>query len=126
MLGHTGAVSANGKTVSSVTSRISQVIFSAPDLKGTPLANQVTTSGSFLNIANSVVEFFGGGSYNNPAVVQQRTDNMSVYNSNGTFAGGPGRRRWAASPSRWCAARPSTPTSSRATRTAAATCTPSA
>ncbi|KFE58900.1 hypothetical protein [Hyalangium minutum] len=90
MLGHTGAVSPNGNTVDSVTSRISQVIFSAPDLKGTPLANQVTTSGSFLNIANSVVEFFGGGSYNNPAVVQQRLDNMSVYNSNGTFAGGAG------------------------------------
>jgi hypothetical protein len=90
MLGHSGAVSANGNTVSAVTSRISQVIFSAPDLTGTPLANQVTTSGSFLNIANSVVEFFGGGSYNNPAVVQQRTDNMSVYNSNGTFAGGQG------------------------------------
>ncbi|MFL5353703.1 hypothetical protein [Archangium sp.] len=90
MLGHTGAVSANGNAVSAVTSKISQVIFGAPDLTGTPLANQVTTSGSFLNIANSVVEFFGGGSYNNPAVVQQRTDNMSVYNSNGTFAGGLG------------------------------------
>ncbi|WP_163994824.1 hypothetical protein [Pyxidicoccus caerfyrddinensis] len=87
MLGHTGAVSAQGRAVSLVTSKISQVIFSAPDLTGTPLADQVTTSGSFLNIANSVVEFFGGGSYNNPAVVQQRTDNMRVYNSNGTFAG---------------------------------------
>jgi hypothetical protein len=90
MLGHTGAVSANGNPVSAVTSKISQVIFGAPDLTGTPLADQVTTSGSFLNIANSVVEFFGGGSYNNPAVVQQRTDNMRVYNSNGTFAGGLG------------------------------------
>ncbi|WP_224365550.1 hypothetical protein [Hyalangium versicolor] len=90
MLGHTGAVSANGNTVNTVVSRISQVIFMAPDLTGTPLANKVTTSGSFLNIANSIVEFFGGGSYNNPAVVQQRTDNMSVYNSNGTFAGGQG------------------------------------
>ena len=90
MLGHTGAVSANGNVVNTVTSRISQVIFMAPDLTGTPLANQVTTSGSFLNIANSIVEFFGGGSYNNPAVVQQRTDNMSVYNSNGTFAGRAG------------------------------------
>ncbi|WP_224245005.1 hypothetical protein [Hyalangium gracile] len=90
MLGHTGAVSPNGNVVNTVTSRISQVIFMAPDLAGTPLANQVTTSGSFLNIANSVVEFFGGGSYNNPAVVQQRTDNMRVYNSNGTFAGGQG------------------------------------
>lgn len=87
MLGHTGAVSAKGNTVNTVTSKISQVIFAAPDLTGTPLADQVTTSGSFLNIANSVVEFFGGGSYNNPAVVQQRTDNMRVYNSNGTFAG---------------------------------------
>jgi hypothetical protein len=87
MLGHTGAVSAKGYTVNTVTSKISQVIFAAPDLKGTPLADKVTTSGSFLNIANSIVEFFGGGSYNNPAVVQQRTDNMSVYNSNGTFAG---------------------------------------
>ncbi|WP_257460091.1 hypothetical protein [Archangium lipolyticum] len=90
MLGHTGAVSAKGHAVSTVTSRISQVIFSAPDLTGTPLADQVTTSGSFLNIANSVVEFFGGGSYNNPAVVQQRTDNMRVYNSNATFAGAQG------------------------------------
>ncbi|HSP79484.1 MAG TPA: hypothetical protein VLQ93_13190, partial [Myxococcaceae bacterium] len=88
MLGHSGAVSAQGYTVNQVTSTISQVIFSAPDLKGTPLADKVTTSGSFLNIANSIVEFFGGGSYNNPAVVQQRTDNMSVFNSNGTFAGG--------------------------------------
>lgn len=87
MLGHTGAVSAKGYAVNAVTSKISQVIFMAPDLTGTPLADQVTTSGSFLNIANSVVEFFGGGSYNNPAVVQQRTDNMRVYNSNGTFAG---------------------------------------
>ena len=87
MLGHTGAVSAKGYAVNLVTSKISQVIFSAPDLTGTPLADQVTTSGSFLNIANSVVEFFGGGSYNNPAVLQQRTDNMRVYNSNGTFAG---------------------------------------
>lgn len=87
MLGHTGAVSARGYAVSTVTSKISQVIFAAPDLTGTPLADQVTTSGSFLNIANSIVEFFGGGSYNNPAVVQQRTDNMRVYNSNGTFAG---------------------------------------
>lgn len=90
MLGHTGAVSPNGNTVYSVTSRISQVIFAAPDLKGTPLANQVTNSGSFLNIANSVAEFFGAGSYNNPAVVQQRTDNMAVYNGNGTFAGTQG------------------------------------
>lgn len=90
MLGHTGAVSAKGYAVSTVTSKISQVIFSAPDLTGTPLADQVTTSGSFLNIANSIVEFFGGGSYNNPAVVQQRTDNMRVYNSNGTFAGTQG------------------------------------
>ncbi|HEX8439056.1 hypothetical protein [Archangium sp.] len=87
MLGHTGAVSAKGYTVNTVTSKISQVIFSAPDLTGTPLADKVTTNRSFLNIANSVVEFFGGGSYNNPAVVQQRTDNMSVYNSNSTFAG---------------------------------------
>ncbi|HEX8824936.1 MAG TPA: hypothetical protein VF794_33780, partial [Archangium sp.] len=87
MLGHTGAVSAKGHAVNLVTSKISQVIFSAPDLTGTPLADKVTTSGSFLSIANSVVEFFGGGSYNNPAVVQQRTDNMRTYNSNGTFAG---------------------------------------
>jgi hypothetical protein len=87
MLGHTGAVSAKGYAVSTVTSKISQVIFSAPDLTGTPLADKVTNSGSFLNIANSIVEFFGGGSYNNPAVVQQRQDNMRVYNSNGTFAG---------------------------------------
>ncbi|AKJ02948.1 hypothetical protein ATI61_113139 [Archangium gephyra] len=87
MLAHTGAVSAQGYPVSQVTSKISQVIFSAPDLTGTPLADQVTTSGSFLNIANSVVEFFGGGSYNNPAVLQQRTDNMRVYNGNGTFGG---------------------------------------
>ncbi len=87
MLGHTGAISAKGNSVSAVTSKISQVIFSAPDLTGTPLADKVTTSGSFLNIANSVVEFFGGGSYNNPAVLQQRQDNMRVYNSDGTFAG---------------------------------------
>lgn len=90
LLGHTGAVSASGNSVANVVNRISQVIFEAPDLTGTPLANKVTTSGSFLNIANAIVEFFGGGSYNNPAVVQQRTDNMSVYNSNGTFAGGYG------------------------------------
>ncbi len=90
MLGHPGAVSAKGYTVSQATSKISQVIFSAPDLKGTPLADKVTTSGSFLNIANSIVEFFGGGSYNNPAVVQQRTDKMAVYNHEGTFAGGLG------------------------------------
>ena len=90
LLGHTGAVSAKGYSASTVTSKISQVIFMAPDLTGTPLADQVTSSGSFLNIANSVVEFFGGGSYNNPAEVQQRTDNMRVYNSNGTFAGTQG------------------------------------
>jgi hypothetical protein len=90
LLGHSGAVSAKGYTASQMTSRISQVLFGAPDLTGTPLADQVTTSGSFLNIANSVVEFFGGGSYNNPAVVQQRTDKMRVYNSDGTFAGTAG------------------------------------
>jgi hypothetical protein len=91
MLAHTGAVSPGGRTVSSVTSKFRKVIYSAPDLTGTPLADSVTSSGSMAAIANSVVSFFGGGSYNKPAVWQQRTDRMrNTYNTNGTFAGSAG------------------------------------
>jgi hypothetical protein len=88
MLGHTGAVSAKGHAVNLVTSRISQVIFSAPDLTGTPLADKVTTSGSFLNIANSVVEFFGG---QRAGVRPPGADGLRLRDSDGAHRlGGPG------------------------------------
>jgi hypothetical protein len=90
LLQHSTSVSAQGNVASAMTSKIVSAITIAGDYAGTPLANQVTTSGSFLNIANAVVQFFGGGSYNVPAVVAQRTDNMATYNTNGTFGGSAG------------------------------------
>jgi hypothetical protein len=90
LLQHSTSVSANGNVASKVTGAIVSAITIAGDYAGTPLANQVTTAGSFLNIANSVVQFFGGGTYNEPAVVAQRTDDMATYNTNGTFGGAAG------------------------------------
>jgi hypothetical protein len=90
ILQHPTSVSAAGNSASAMTSRIVSLLTIAGDYAGTPLANQVTTAGSFLNIANSVVQFFGGGSYDVPSVVAQRTDNMATYDSNGTFGGSAG------------------------------------
>ncbi len=90
LLQHPTSKSAAGNSASVMTNAIVSAITIAGDYKGTPLANQVTTSGSFLSIANAVVQFFGGGTYANPAVVAQRTDNMATYNANGTFAGSAG------------------------------------
>lgn len=86
MLAHPAAVTPKGRSASSVISVIKKVIFVAADNKGTPLADKVTSSGSIANIGNSIVSFFGGGSYNNPAVHQQIQANMTTYNGNGTFA----------------------------------------
>lgn len=74
-------------TVSNVTNKIKKVIWLAADNSGTVLADKVTSSGTLAAIANSVVQFFGGG-YNNPAVWQQRQDRMNNYNGNGTFSNG--------------------------------------
>ena len=85
---HPTAVTPGGNTVSTVLSHVSRVIYIAGDNGGTPLADKVTTSGSFANIGNDIVSFFGGGSYNTPAVVQQVQANMGTYNGNGTFGVG--------------------------------------
>lgn len=98
LLGHSGAVSALGTPAVSVTRMISQVIFSAPDFTGTPLVDQVTSSGTFLSVANAVIDFLGGDNYNSPGVLQQRSDLMRVFNSNGTFAGGQGATALAGTP----------------------------
>lgn len=90
MLAHGTAKSNAGNSVSSVTSRFISVTSVAGDMAGTPLADQVTTSGTLLNIANGIVSFFGGGSYANAAVWAQRQDRMATYNSNGTYGGSPG------------------------------------
>jgi len=90
LLQHPSSISANGNVASTMTDAMVSMTAIAGDFAGTPLADQVTTSGSFLNIANSVVQFFGGGSYDVPAVVAQRQDNMATYNSNGTFGGSAG------------------------------------
>ncbi len=65
---------------------VKRVVMIAGDNSGTPLADLVTSSGSFANIGNELVKFFGGGSYNVPAVYQQIQANMTTYNGNGTFA----------------------------------------
>lgn len=95
MLGHPGAVSASGHTVQSVTSRISQVIFLAPTLAGTPLADQITSSDSTLYSLVGLVELFWDeidreAMGSKPSLVQQRLDSMRFYNSVGTFAGSQG------------------------------------
>lgn len=64
---------------------VNQVVWLAGDNKGTQLADEVTTSGTTVNILHSIAEAFGLANYNTPAVVQQRRDNMATYNSNGTF-----------------------------------------
>jgi hypothetical protein len=66
---------------------VRKTIFIAASNNGTELADKVTTSGTLANIANSILSFFGGGSYNTPAVWAQRRDRMSVYNSqtNGAY-----------------------------------------
>ena len=90
-MGHTGAVTPGGRTVSSVTGMFRKIIFQAGDHTGTPLADKVTTSGSLAAIGNAIVGFFGGGNYNSPAVWAQRTDRMrNTYNVNGTYAGTAG------------------------------------
>src|SRR4029079_12992307 len=75
-----------GRVASSVIAVIKKVVFLAGDNKGTPLADKVTSSGTVASIGNSVLAFFGGASWNNPAVNQQIQANMTTYNGNGTFA----------------------------------------
>ncbi len=88
LLAHPTAVTPNGYTAAYIMGFIPKIVFIAGDNKGTPLADKVTQSGSFASIANDVVSFFGGGSYNSASVVQQIQANMTTYNSNGTFATG--------------------------------------
>jgi hypothetical protein len=64
------------------------VIFIAGDNAGTPLADKVTSAGSFASISNNVVSDFGFGNYNSPAVLQQVQATMTTYNGNGTFSTG--------------------------------------
>jgi hypothetical protein len=87
LLAHPTAVTNGGNTASTVISVIQKVIFIAGDNAGTPLADDVTTSGSLANIGNSITSFFGSN-WNSPAVWQQVQSNMSSYNTNGTFATG--------------------------------------
>lgn len=88
LLAHPTAVTPKGRSASSVIAVIKKVIFLAGDNKGTPLADKVTSSGTIANIGNSILSFFGGSSWNNPAVQQQIQANMATYNTNGTFATG--------------------------------------
>jgi hypothetical protein len=88
LLAHPTAVTPKGRTAQTVISVIKKVVFLAPDNMGTQLADKVTSSGSLAAIGNSIYTFFGGSSWNNAAVWQQRRDNMATYNGNGTFAGG--------------------------------------
>ncbi len=88
LLAHPTAVTPNGHTASDVIAVIQKVIFLAGDNAGTPLADKVTSAGTIASIGNSILTFFGGSSWNNPAVNQQIQANMATYNSNGTFATG--------------------------------------
>lgn len=83
MLTHPTATS----NVSTLVNKTRKVIYLAGDNSGTELADKVTTSGSLANIGNAIVNFFGGGSYNTPAVWAQRRDRMAIYNStsNGAY-----------------------------------------
>lgn len=71
--------------VQRVAAATSQVVFLAGDSAGTPLADEVTEGGTFASVVNSVLDTFGFGTYDNPAVWQQRTDSMAQYDSDGTF-----------------------------------------
>jgi hypothetical protein len=88
MTAHTTAVDSNGKAYSTLLASVKRIIFIAGDNKGTPLADKVTTAGTFANIANDVVSAFGLGNYNSPAVLQQVQATMTTYNGNGTFSTG--------------------------------------
>ena len=88
LLAHPTAVTPGGVTASTIIGFISNVVFVAGDNQGTPLADDVTSSGSLANIGNDILSFFGGGSWNTPAVAQQIQANMTTYNGNGTFATG--------------------------------------
>jgi hypothetical protein len=62
-----------------------KVITIAGLAKGTYLANQVFTSGSFINTVNGLITFFGGsGLFNDDGTNFIRTNNMSSYNGDST------------------------------------------
>jgi hypothetical protein len=88
MLTHTTYNTANyngtGHAVSTVTNALKEIVAIAGSMKGTPLADKVTTSGTLASFANGILDLFGNG-YNNAAVKLQRTDNMALGNANGWF-----------------------------------------
>lgn len=91
LLGHGTAMSPalNGRAarqVSSVTSKIRKTIWLAGDNAGTPLADKVTTAGTFGNIASKVLAVLGWNMLT-PAVYQQVRSTMATKNSNGVFNG---------------------------------------
>lgn len=66
-----------------------RVITSAAATLGTYLANQVFTSGSFINTVNSIVTFFGGsGFYNDDGTYFIQTSTMQTYNGAGSYFAG--------------------------------------
>jgi hypothetical protein len=86
---HPTAVTPGGHAASDVLSHVERIIYSAGDNGGTPLADKVTTSGTFANIANDVVSWLlPSMNYNSRAVVQQVQANMQTYNGNGTYKTG--------------------------------------
>jgi hypothetical protein len=88
MMAHPTYTDAYGTSYGTILGWVKRVVFIAGDNTGTPLADKVTTSNSVANISNSILTFFGGPNFNNPAVRQQIQANMATYNSNGTFATG--------------------------------------
>lgn len=86
--GYVCAAKLTGGTCNGVTygGIVKRVVMVAADNAGTPLADKVTSSGTIASIGNSILSFFGGSSWNNPAVRQQIQANMTTYNGNGTFA----------------------------------------
>jgi len=88
MMAHPTYLDQQGTPYGTELSWVRRVIFIAGDNTGTPLADKVTQSGTFANIANDIISAFGLGNYNNPAVLQQVQATMATYNGNGTFASG--------------------------------------
>ncbi len=88
MTAHPTATDEYGTAFSYGLNKVRRVIFIAGDNMGTPLADKVTSSGSFASISNNVVKDFGFGNYNSAAVLQQVQATMATYNGNGTFSVG--------------------------------------
>ncbi len=85
MLGHPGAVSAQGHRAHLATDLISQVIFTAPTLQGTHLADIVNTSG---HLAQIILGVFGVDvDLHSRSLMQQSIFRMLFYNAFGVFAG---------------------------------------